>query len=86
MIKISYRQFGGSRENLALPIFLPVLVTDICAVVIDNIDGAIAINPTVENNAVNVIGSAAPEHLQLVRFNILDCIGRKFLHYNYKNI
>ena len=61
-----------------------MLVTDICGVVIDNIDGSIAINPTIEHNLETLSGT--PENLHLVRFNLLDCLGRKFLHYNYKNL
>lgn len=58
-----------------MPSFINVQVAEICNVVIGNIDGTITVTPT-HSSSDN----------QFTNFYLTDCIGRKFLHYNYKNI
>lgn len=56
-------------------------MTEICEITIENVDGVIAVNPTLGEN-----GKGTEDNVQLVRFYLLDCIGRKFLHYGFKGV
>lgn len=56
------------------------MVADICSVVIENVDGAVVVSPSSNTDNHN------SDKYQYVKFYLLDCLGRQFLHYDYKNI
>lgn len=70
--------------------YASVLVRDICGVVVDNVDGTVAVSPGQEGKARGAKGEHGQqeeeEGLQLVRFSVLDCYARKFMHYNFKGV
>lgn len=58
-----------------MPKFLHIQVTNICTVALENIDGSININPSVGTEAG-----------QLIKFHLMDCMGRRFRYYKFKDV
>ena len=77
LFRLGYKGKEGrdGKDGYFMPTFVTVLVAEICTAVVANVDGGITITPGTE-----------ADNMQIVQFEFMDCYGRKFLHYNFKNI
>lgn len=67
-----------SHHNTNLPQYVNIQVAEICTASLQNIDGSINVSPSAAGNSVN--------EGQLIRFYIMDCYGRKFKYYDFKDV